>query len=392
MLILCELIKQRGDVIIGNVLFRKMISIAWVEIIIIAAVYLISKIRIMYEIGTSFKFTVSLIIDTKGDEADKLTIDEIESFLDNTKTHPRLLRITIGTSIEGVNWFKELRLRIVQTAEKYPNCYIYGVGVNLYSPNSIDSIKCDDLSLSSMKKVVWKIIKPCDKRKEKNKLKCLDSLEKKIKQFHVRADINLLDCKKEINNQDKSSSKDSPRNYITSTKPDKRTKTFLVADIETILINDKHVPYAIGYTSAGERGSSLLELEKPVTYCTETFYYDGDMLERSNKMFDDFMNGLISYSKRCGTKKVYFHNLSRFDEVIILKYLINKKWTINPIIREHNIYQIKIYDKSNPRILVLDFRDSLKLLPGSLKSLAETMCPELGGKGSAGDKFYLVAQ
>lgn len=43
---------------------------------------------------------------------------------------------------------------------------------------------------------------------------------------------------------------------------------------------------------------------------------------------------------------------------------------------------VLVYDKRRPKIPVLDFRDSLKLLPGSLKSLAKTMCPELGGKGS----------
>lgn len=137
--------------------------------------------------------------------------------------------------------------------------------------------------------------------------------------------------------------------------------------METIIIDDKHVPYAIGFTYAGSIGSSLFELDKPVTYCTESIYYDGDLLQRSDTMFDNFLNGLISYSRTHRTKKVYFfHNLSRFDGVLLLKLLLKSKWKIKPIIREHHIYQVVIYDKSRPKIPVLYFRDSLKLLPGSL--------------------------
>lgn len=49
----------------------------------------------------------------------------------------------------------------------------------------------------------------------------------------------------------------------------------------------------MGYTFAGKRESSLFELDKPVTYCTESLYYSGDFKQRSDKMFEDFL--VIAY-------------------------------------------------------------------------------------------------
>ena len=118
-------------------------------------------------------------------------------------------------------------------------------------------------------------------------------------------------------------------------------------------------------------------------YFSENFVYEGTFQERSTLMIRDFMKGLMSCAKSHRVKRVYFHNLSRFDGILLLKhFLMDENLIVKPIIREHNIYQITIVDRKKPKIPVLYLRDSLKLLPGSLKSLATTMCPELGGKGS----------
>lgn len=67
---------------------------------------------------------------------------------------------------------------------------------------------------------------------------------------------------------------------------------------------------------------------------------------------------------------------------MLLKYLvIQPNIILKTRIREHQIDQIIIYDKKKLKTPLLYIRDSLKLLP-SLKSLAETMRPELSSKGS----------
>lgn len=48
------------------------------------------------------------------------------------------------------------------------------------------------------------------------------------------------------------------------------------------------------------------------------------------------------------------------------------------------LYEIVVYERINPDLqrVVLRFRDSLTLLPGSLASLGSTFCPDCGSKGS----------
>jgi hypothetical protein len=54
------------------------------------------------------------------------------------------------------------------------------------------------------------------------------------------------------------------------------------------------------------------------------------------------------------------------------------QWVVKPLMRNNELYQIEVRIGNRIRFL---FRDSLKLLPASLKSLAESLCPELGSKG-----------
>lgn len=77
-------------------------------------------------------------------------------------------------------------------------------------------------------------------------------------------------------------------------------------------------------------------------------------------------------------KVIYFHNLSKFDGIFIIKHIVTNRpdWKVKPLMRNNSLYQFEVQiDKV--RIV---FRDSLKLLPGSLRSLGESLCPELGKK------------
>ncbi|KAH6556220.1 hypothetical protein KP509_1Z195900, partial [Ceratopteris richardii] len=296
---------------------------------------------------TDLKFTFHYVIDTMPESDEDITTNDLDDLRRRLsgRQHHRLMPFTIGPSITGYNWLKDLKLRIAEMAEKYKDTHILGVGIHCYvSSPRVNYSSANDLVFDDPEVVKSRV-------------------------------LSILESEEE--------DKEARR----KAKPDKNIKGFIVGDIETILVDNIHIPYAMGYVFAGVMGESLERLEKPVTYFTTGNFYDdlgGSFQDLSRAMFENFLSGLISYSKGKGTRKVYFHNLSRFDGILIMKYLLDDKgerWIIKPIIREHNVYQIKVYSKKNPKEVVLDIRDSLKLLPGSLDLLANTMCPELGGKG-----------
>ncbi|XP_073313483.1 DNA polymerase-like [Primulina huaijiensis] len=158
---------------------------------------------------------------------------------------------------------------------------------------------------------------------------------------------------------------------------------FIVADLETILVNNVHVPYAAGYLVV-KSGDDLTSKPSIHTFFSEDhipFYHTFE--ERSERILHDFFYNLeVSvlniYSTRLRT--IYFHNFSRFDGIIILRYFVDRhKYKIRTLFRNHKLYELKIYlgDK-----LIFRFRDSCTLLPSSLATLGKTLCPELGSKGS----------
>lgn len=65
----------------------------------------------------------------------------------------------------------------------------------------------------------------------------------------------------------------------------------------------------------------------------------------------------------------------------MLKHLAcnHRNYKLKPLVRNHRLYEISVYS-GKKRLFRL--RDSLNLLPGSLRSLAKNLCPELGDKGS----------
>nr|AYM32740.1 DNA polymerase [Silene vulgaris] len=175
-------------------------------------------------------------------------------------------------------------------------------------------------------------------------------------------------------------------NNLTSKKtPDNPTiKPFMVADIETVVIDEIHVPYAIGVLK-------VYPGVKVLTDDIDTFYsenYNKNLFpkfeDRSQKLMLDFINRLITITRRNSKYKmnvIYFHNLSSFDGLFLIKHMIynHQNYELKPIIRENVIYEIAVC--LGKRVL-FRLRDSLHLLPCNLDSLAKSLCPELGGKGS----------
>lgn len=171
--------------------------------------------------------------------------------------------------------------------------------------------------------------------------------------------------------------------HIKAVKPCVRTspKAFLVADTETITIDNVHKPYAAGLMMVRpgkEINKMLID-----TYFSEDYSLILDSFEeRSTKVLYDLVKRIARIVRQEHTPlTVYFHNFSRFDGILILKHLVchHKSYKLKPLMRNNRLYKLSVY--SDKKIL-FSFVDSLNLLPGSLNNLSRNLCPDLGQKGS----------
>lgn len=172
--------------------------------------------------------------------------------------------------------------------------------------------------------------------------------------------------------------------HVTALKPtSKERRPFLVADTETVLINNVHVPYAAGFLAVkpGEDVGA-----KP-DYSTETYFSEDYMglipsfEARSNRMLFDFLERLVVVASKRKIRTVYFHNFSRFDGILLMKYYASHgdKYTIKPLMRNLRLYELVVF-RGKKRVFRI--RDSYTLLSSSLATLAKALCPQLGVKGS----------
>lgn len=173
--------------------------------------------------------------------------------------------------------------------------------------------------------------------------------------------------------------------HLTALKPKKsQRQPFIVADIETVFRNQIHVPYAVGFLVV-RPGDDLYSAETGIeTYFSEDYpdFVFKTFEERSNRMLFDFIERLaVVVRQNPSIRTVYFHNLSRFDGILLLKYLVTHgdKYKVKPLMRNHRLYQIAVY-LGKKRLFLL--RDSLTLLTSSLDNLARNLCPQLGSKGT----------
>jgi hypothetical protein len=163
----------------------------------------------------------------------------------------------------------------------------------------------------------------------------------------------------------------------------KNNKPFIVADLETVLIDDVHVPYAAGFlvVNPGDKIVSKPDDEFDIQFSEDHIGFLPDFKDRSRRMMNAFHEGLLhTIHSNKEVRTVLFHNLSRFDGIILLKYyvLLGEPYSVQTLMRNNKIYEIKILQNKE---LLFRFRDSLLLLPGTLAGLGKTLCPELGSKG-----------
>ncbi|KAF9603635.1 hypothetical protein IFM89_037148 [Coptis chinensis] len=154
----------------------------------------------------------------------------------------------------------------------------------------------------------------------------------------------------------------------------KERRAFIVADTETILINDVHVPYAAGFlvVNPGDDVSIKPDYELESYFSEDTLFFIPEFEDRSNQMLFYFLERLAMVALKEKIGNVYFHNFSRFDGIIYLQYyaLHRDDYYIKPLMRNHKLYKLEVY-RNKKRVFSL--RDSLTLVPSSLATLAKAL-------------------
>lgn len=87
--------------------------------------------------------------------------------------------------------------------------------------------------------------------------------------------------------------------------------SFLVADTETILVDNVHVPYAAGFCLV-KPGLGIPNKNQIETYYSEDFREES-FTDRSNIMLKHFLTRLAVKAKEEKINKVYFQHFAKFD-------------------------------------------------------------------------------
>jgi DNA polymerase type B, organellar and viral len=129
------------------------------------------------------------------------------------------------------------------------------------------------------------------------------------------------------------------------------TNKFITLDIETYIIDGLLIPYLICF------------------YDGKNFYsfYLSDYNSVEEMMIDCLKSILI---RKYNGYKIYAHNLSKFDIIFLMKYLV-KLGNIKPIIHNGKFILIKLNYGENKQYQV-EFRDSLLMLLASLNQLCKS--------------------
>lgn len=132
----------------------------------------------------------------------------------------------------------------------------------------------------------------------------------------------------------------------------------------------------------GEDVASLPAYSLETYFSEEHLDFIPKFEDRSNRiwlLFLERIEAVVRDDKEIRT--IYFHNFSRFDGILLMKYFASKgdKYHIKPLLRNLRLSKLSVYLGKE---LLFTFKDSYTLLPSSLASLSKTLCPELGSKGS----------
>ena len=142
--------------------------------------------------------------------------------------------------------------------------------------------------------------------------------------------------------------------YIQPTnKHSKPFNKFITLDIETRTIDGVFIPYCI----------CIYDGQKPTSFYSTDYSSYEDMLKSAIKSI---------MRNKYNLYVVYAHNLSGFDGIFLLK-LLAELGTIEPLMRDGKIININFrFQINKDKIGLIKFRDSMLLLPDSLRNLAKS--------------------
>ena len=144
------------------------------------------------------------------------------------------------------------------------------------------------------------------------------------------------------------SKKKLPKNNNIETK-------FITMDLETILIDNKHIPYLLSwYDGRITRSYFIKDIQDNL---------ENNILEMIKKAMSDIC------IRKYKNYRIYSHNFSKFDGYFMLKHL-SKLGYCDPKIYKGKFISIKF--RANNTKYNLTFKDSYLLLSSSLKALGKT--------------------
>ena len=133
----------------------------------------------------------------------------------------------------------------------------------------------------------------------------------------------------------------------------------ITMDLETVLIDNVHVPYLLSWFDGSINKSYIINPSDPITIELE-------ILKMINRAINDIC------IRKYKNYKVYLHNFSKFDGYFLVKYLA-KIGSCDPIIHKGKIISLNFnYNNYN-----ITFKDSYLLLPSSLRKLGKSFNVEL---------------
>ena len=131
-------------------------------------------------------------------------------------------------------------------------------------------------------------------------------------------------------------------------------KNIITMDLETVLVDNIHIPYLLSWFDGSISKSYLIESLDPVTI-------DLEILRMINRAITDLC------IRKYRNYKIYLHNFSKFDGYFLVKYLA-KIGTCDPIINKGKIISVNF----NYNDINITFKDSYLLLPSSLRKLGKS--------------------
>jgi hypothetical protein len=131
------------------------------------------------------------------------------------------------------------------------------------------------------------------------------------------------------------------------------SKNFITMDLETRTINGVMTSYCVSIYDGK----------------TSKSFYLSDFSQGGTNTEQDMLRASIIYlmKRKYHNHRIYLHNFSRFDAIFLLRVLSNLTDKIKPIMRNGQFLDLRFkFGKK----YTLFFRDSLLLLPATLRSLA----------------------